>query len=84
MVTLVIEVFLDFSTHKRAAREPRIGEHESRLIFAAAASQKKEKSRKMSGIRVMCDSYQRESDISLRSQGFLKRFCATGGSDVTL
>ena len=82
MVTLVIEVFLDFSTHERAAREPRIGEHEPRLIFAA--SQKKEKSRKMSGTRVMCGSYQHESDISLRSQGFLTRFCAMGGPDVTL
>ena len=27
--TLVPEVFLDFSPHERAAREPRSGEHES-------------------------------------------------------
>ena len=82
MVNLVTEVFLDFSLHERAAREPRSGEHESQHIFAA--SQKKEKSRKTSGTRVMWGSYKHESDISLRSQGFLKRFCATGGSDVTL
>ena len=82
MVTLVTEAFLDFSPHERAAREPLIGEHESRLIFAT--SKKKEKARKTSGARVMCGSYQRESDISLRSQGFLKRFCATRGCDMTL
>ena len=41
---------------------------------------KKVKSRKTSGTMVMCGSYQHESDISLQSQGFLKRFCATGGS----
>ena len=70
MVTLVTEVFFDFSPHERAVREPRIGEHESRLV--SAASQKKEKSRKMSGTRVMCGSHQHESDISLRSQGFFE------------
>ena len=69
MVTLVTEVFLDFSPHERATREPRSGEHESRLIFGAS-QKKKKKSRKTSGTRVMCGSCQRESDIPLRSQGF--------------
>ena len=30
MSTLVPEVFLDFSPHERAVREPQSGEHESR------------------------------------------------------
>ena len=30
MITLVPKVFLDFSLHERAAREPRSGKHESR------------------------------------------------------
>ena len=30
IATLVPEVFLDFSPHERAVREPRSGEHESR------------------------------------------------------
>ena len=30
LCTLVPEVFLDFSPHERAVREPRSGEHESR------------------------------------------------------
>ena len=61
MVTLVTEVFVVFSPHERARREPRI-------VFAA--SRKEEKSRKTCGTTVMCGSYQRESDISLGSQGF--------------
>ena len=64
MVTLVTKVFLDFSAHERGAREPRGGENESRLIFAAS---KKKKSRKPSGTTVMCGSYQREIDVSLQS-----------------
>ena len=60
MVTLDTEGFLDFSLHERAPREPRSGEHESQLIFAAL--QKKEKSRKTFGTRVMCGSYR----VSLR------------------
>ena len=47
VVTLVTEVFLDFSPHERAARKPQSGEHESRLIFAA--SQKKKNQEKCLG-----------------------------------
>ena len=42
----------------------------------------KRKIKKISGTMVMCESYQRESDIS--KSGFLMRFCATSGCYLTL
>jgi len=65
---LVPEIFLDFSPHEGAAREPRSGENtsreaarkknelaDSRLVFVA--SRKEEKSRNTSGTR---EEFQRE------------------------
>ena len=40
VVTLVTEVFLDFSPHERAAREPQSGEYEWQLIFAILQKKK--------------------------------------------
>ena len=40
LLTLVPEVFLDFSLHERAAREPRSGEHESQFLRAVKNQQK--------------------------------------------
>ena len=81
MVTLVTEVFLDFSLMRELQENP----HEAvNMGHDSSSRYAKKKSRKTSGTRVMGVSYQHESDILLRSQGFLNRFCATGGSDVTL
>ena len=60
--------------HMRELRESHEAVNTSHDSSSPLCKKKKKYQQKVSGTRVMCGAYQRESDILLRSQGFWRDF----------